>query len=368
MKILHINDYYIYSWAEKVYRDIFEKLWWEKITLIDYVFNNKILKLYNKLFFSFFIYNKIKKIVKKYNPDVILLHQINLSPFSVLLAIKWNKNVVQIVHDATQAWCPSAWTIYRKNYWKCDVKMSYKKCSKNCAYDKSKIWFFVYYFWLKLFLFLKKKIIKKYISPSDALRNILINNNYKNIITLWNSIEFKKTDNKQKKENIMLYVWAVDKRKWIDKILEAVDELDFIKNNWKFIIIWDWDIYNDLKWKYNNNFYNFLWRLDNKEVINYYKKSKIVFIPSLCFESFWLVALEGIIYDNIVLWNNIWWIPEIISKDNIFNTLNKNEIKNKLIDILNNFDFYYIKSQKQKSMFLEKNKLYFDNLLKILKK
>ncbi|MDR0772062.1 MAG: hypothetical protein LBF15_03285 [Candidatus Peribacteria bacterium] len=49
-------------------------------------------------------------------PDIILLHNINSSPFTLLFAIRKHKNIVQMVHDATQAGCPSAWTIYIKNY------------------------------------------------------------------------------------------------------------------------------------------------------------------------------------------------------------------------------------------------------------
>lgn len=50
MKILHINDSYIYSWAEKIYRNVYLNLWWKKIELNDYLFKNNFLKLFNKFF------------------------------------------------------------------------------------------------------------------------------------------------------------------------------------------------------------------------------------------------------------------------------------------------------------------------------
>lgn len=368
MKILHINDYYINSWAEQIYRNIYDNLWWKKIELNNYLFKNNILKIVNKFFFSFSLYLEIRKVIKNYNPEVILLHNINLSPFSVLYAIRWHKNIVQIVHDATQAGCPSGWCIYRKNYWKCDIKMNYKKCSQNCAFDKPKIWFTIYYFWLKYFLFLKKKIIKKYISPSQSLTYILKNNEFKNTITLLNTIDINWNDNISQKENIFLYIWAVDKRKWIDLLLEAIDELDFIKKDWKIMVIWDWEILEELKNKYKDNFYHFLGRLTNQQALEYCKKSKILFVPSILFESFWLVALEGILNNNIVLGNNIWWIPEIITESNTFNILDKNTVKNKLVDVLNNFEKYYNKSQRQKQIFIDNNKKYFSELKKIISK
>ncbi len=368
MKILHINDYYIYSWAEKVYRDIYENLKGEKITLEDYIYQNEILRLFNKFFFSFILFVKIKRKIKLYNPDIILIHQINLSPFSVLLAIKKHKNIVQIVHDATQAWCPSWWCIYRKNYEKCDIKMWLSKCTKNCAYDKTKVWFFFYYFWLKLFLYLKKKVVKKYISPSAELQKILLNNHYYNTTVLWNIIKLNKISDTYKKENIFLYVWAIDRRKWIDKLIEAIDELDFLKKDWQFLIIWSWEILESLKNKYNNNFYQFLWKIPNSEVIEYYKKSKVVFFPSIWFESFWLTALEGILYNNIVLWNNFWWVKEIIWDDFLFDILNKKSVNEKIINVLNNFDEYYLKTQEKKKKLIINNKLYFLILLKILNK
>lgn len=366
MKILHINSTWIYSWAENVYRFIYNNLWWEKISIDDYIFKNKYLKFFNKFLFSFTLFYKVKNTIKNYNPDVILIHWIDYSPFPVLLWVYWHKNVVQIVHDATQAWCPSAWTIYRKNYWKCDIKMNYFKCLKNCAYDKSKIAFFVYYFWLKMFLFLKRKIIRKYISPSISLKKILLNNNFNNVEVLLNTIDYKYLEQDIRKENILLFVGSIDKRKWIDKLLEAVDELDILKENWKFIIIWNWEILDELKEKYTDNFYNFLGKIDNSDVLEYCKKSKILFVPSILFESFWLVALEWVLNDNIVLWNNIWWIPEIITEFNTFNILDKNSIKNKILDVIDNYNDYYSKSQIQKKIFLDNNHKYFEKLKKIM--
>lgn len=368
MKILHINDYFINSWAEQIYRNIFDKLWWEKISIDDYIFKNNILKLFNKFFFSFKLYFKIKEIIKIYKPDTILIHNINLSPFSVLFAIKKHKNIIQVVHDATQAWCPSWWCIYRKNYKDCNIKMSYLKCSKYCAYDKSKIWFFIYYFWLKIFLILKKKIIKKYISPSVALKNILTKNNFKKSVNLWNPILYNDLENNIEKENILLYVWAIDKRKWIDKLIEAIDELDFLKQSWKFYIIWNWEIYNELKNKYKDDFYKFLWKIPNEEVIKYYEKWKIVFVSSLWFDNYPTVALEWIFNNNIVLWTKNWGFKEMTWEKNIFDIFDKKSIQDKIIEVTNNYELYYKENLIYKEKLKKQIKSYYEDLSLILNK
>jgi glycosyltransferase involved in cell wall biosynthesis len=367
MKILHINDYNEFWWAEIVFNNIYNEIWWEKLVLNDFISKNIIIRNFQNFFISFKIYFELKKIVKKNNITHILLHNYNLSPLTILFYLNKNINSTQIIHACWQIWCPSSWWVYRKNFNKCSIVSNYNKCRKMCAYDKNLFLFSYYYFWNKFIVNLRKKKVNKFISPSIAMSNLLIKNWFENINILLNKINYKVIV-QEKKENIFLYVWSIDKRKWIDKLLEIVDELSFLKNDWKFIIIWSWNELNNLKNKYRDTFYTFLGNLSNEKVIEYYSKSKILFVPSILFETFWLVALEWIFYNNIVLGTNIWWIPEIIGEKNIINIFDKKDVQNKITDFLENYDIYYKNFQTIKKHFFGKNKLYIQNLLEIIKK
>jgi len=358
MNILHINSTWEYSGAEKIYRSIYNELWWKKISMDEYLSKNNIVRYLNKLFFSFSLYFHTKKIIKEFSPDVILLHWIDFSPFTILLAIKNHPNVVQIVHDITQAWCPSGRGIYRDTHWSCNLEMKFWKCSKHCGFDKWKLKFSIYYFRLNFFLTFKKKCIRKYISPSVALKRILLKNNFSPVISLWNVIDIKDNKNDPKMENIIVYVGALEERKWIDKLLSKIDISSF-KWNWKFYILGDWNLRNKLQKKYTGVEYHFFWKVSNETVMSILQKAKILLVPSLLFENYPTVALEWIMSNTVVLWTDSGWIKEIIWSKNIFNIHNSDWINTLINNVIDNYTEFYDNMIKEKNRLLEQRDMYF---------
>ena len=72
-----------------------------------------ILRHFWRLFFNPIKYFQIKSYIKKINPDVIHIHNINKYTISLLMAIRKNK-VIQTVHDFSLI-CPNLWNIHSDN-------------------------------------------------------------------------------------------------------------------------------------------------------------------------------------------------------------------------------------------------------------
>jgi hypothetical protein len=89
----------------------------------------------NKLIFNPFLYLKIKKRLKKINPDLIIINNIFASPYTQLLAFK-KYNSIAIIHDYSIV-CPKGNCIKEDD----SVCYGYKfaNCKKECIYQNSKI-------------------------------------------------------------------------------------------------------------------------------------------------------------------------------------------------------------------------------------
>ena len=368
MKLLYISDYVSWWWAEIICNYNY-KLFKEKSKIIyleDFISKNKILKLFSMFGFNIFLYLKLKKILKNYNPDIIHLHNYNLAPITVLLAIKKCKNI-QTVHASWQI-CPSTWWVYRLNYKKCNLLPQFKKCMKNCFFDKPKIPWVIYYFIHRFIVKLRKKYINYFIFPSQALKKWFELNWFKNLYHVKNPVilDWIDNDNINWKENIILYVWKLIELKWVHLLVKALKELNL--NNWKFIFIWDWPLKKALiKDTKNDKRFKFKWKINFKEVKNFYKKSKIVITPSIYFENQPWVIIEWLLYNNIIIWNKSWWIPELLDKNLIINLENKNikTLKEKILKVIKNNDNYLKISLKCKKRLLWNN---LDNYKKELNK
>jgi len=357
MKILFINDYKNWGWAEVIWNLTYKLFDNSNILYLeDLIWKNKLFKLFNMLFFNIFLYFKLKKVIKEFKPDIIHLHNYNLSPITVLLAIK-NYKSVQTVHASWQI-CPSSWGVYRKNYKKCNLKPWFKKCMTNCFFDKPKIPWIIYYFWHRFVVKLRKKYTKWFIFPSQALKKWFEINWFKNLVVISNPIVFDiKKESNVKKENIILYVWKIIKLKWVDILVESLLKTDI--DNYKFIFVWDWPLLNKLKEKTkNDNRFNFLWKVSHDEVINYHLKSKIVVVPSIWFDNYPTSIIEWLLTDNIIIWFDRWWIKELLWENLTINIDSWNyidKLNKKINEIVENYNKYKEISLERKEMILKNN-------------
>ena len=188
MKILIINEKLLLGGAEQsclkmkkilekenheVHYLTFDEDFEEKINKIDNgknIYNIKVKNiLLNKLIFKPLLYLKIRKILKKINPDKIILNNIFCSPITQIVSLR-GYEVYQIIRDYTVV-CPKM-TAVKMNYEICKG-YNYEKCIKKCTYHSSKLQLILKLYLVKRMEKLRKKILKKVISPSEKLNTYL---------------------------------------------------------------------------------------------------------------------------------------------------------------------------------------------------
>jgi len=374
MKILYINDFEDGGGAETIFNltyNLFKENA-KKIILDNLIPKNKIIRFISKFFFDPILYFKIKKMIKDYNPDIIHLHNYNLAPLTVLLAVK-GYNTVQTIHASGQI-CPSAWGVYKKTYEKCNLKPNLNKCIKNCFYNKPKFLSIPYYIWHKSIVFLRKKIIKYFIFPSEALKKSFEKNSFKNLYVLRNPSPYSNNTrirNYNKKNNIILYVGKLIEMKGAHLLVDVLKNLDNLKN-WKFIFIGDGDLKKYLEEKVKNDKrFVFLGWVNHRNLKNYYNQAKILVVPSIYFENYPTVILEGLFFNNIIIGSDRGGIPEMINDKLIFKIYDRrnNNLKEKILEIINNYEKYKKISKRDKENILKYTlDKYKDKLKKIYKK
>lgn len=366
MRILIVNDRLIFGGSE-IYalnlRDILRENGHEVYNLyfddaIDYninqisdksnIINIKTHGLYNKLFFNPIKFLKIKRILNKIKPEVILTNNVFNCPISFYKCVK-NIKTINIVHDSNFS-CPKSTSIYNKK-----VCNGYKNnnCLKKCSNEKNKLYLAIKLFQIKKIEKIKKKYIDLFISPSKALKKRLDNLDYKNVIAIPNPILIEEDKYTKKKNKNYLFVGNIIDRKGIYEIIKV-----FIKNKRELSIIGFYASDEDRKkiehitQKYDN--IKYLGLMSNEEVKKVIKDSYCLIQPSICFENYPTTVLESISMHTLCIGNNIGGIPEIIPTNCLFDINDQKSIEN-IIEYANSL------SEKDYKTIVNKN---YNDLLK----
>jgi len=316
MKIMQINDfYYPLGGAEIYFLDIckaLEELGHEVIVVSS--FNQPKISYRKKEYFlsssrgikSIFKISKIwevlKKIIKKNNPDIIHIHNIYyfLNPF-LLQKLFFIKPTVKTIHDV-RLFCPC---LNGKVIKKKDIICHYPigiSCIKNGCYPFNCKGINILNFFYKLFVtFYELQITKK-------LDAIIVSSKYMQEESIRNKIPVEKIfinplyvreeikGNKDKiRENLILYVGKLEEYKGIFAFIHALKLL--LNLEWKAKIIGEGSLFEDIKIEIKKS------KMETKVVLEKeisseklkksYQKASVVVIPSLVPESFCLVGIEA---------------------------------------------------------------------------
>lgn len=319
------NDIYLMTFDTKYCENIVEID--NKKNIINIVSKNYIGKI-NKLIFNPILYLKIRKQLNIIKPHKIILNNIFYSPITQMKALK-GYEVYQVVHDYSIV-CPKS-TCIKCNQQVCN---GYKEsdCTKECIYHNSKIAIFLKLQLTKYMERIRKKIVKKLISPSECLNNYLKKYNY-NTECINNPIKINDCNSNAKEYNRYIYVGALNENKGIFKFLDVFQR--FCENKEVYIEIYGKATekkYEELINKYNNTKIRFMGIIPNSEIFEQISKSKYMIVPSLWIENYPTTVLEGMMSHTVVIGSNRGGVGELLSQNRgiTFDILNSEDILEKL--------------------------------------
>lgn len=258
----------------------------------------------NFVFGRSMINSRFNAVINKLDPDVIHYHNISLlGP----LSLRHSKNHFSL-YTAHDYWfiCPKS-DLFNNALHIC----SERKCSTCLLLSKRPI-----QLW-RHFIDLRKEMgeIDRIIAPSRFMKKKLIEAGFKNVVVIPNFVpecQIKKRINKQ---NFFLFVGTLKTAKGI---MELVKQFSKINTNSKLLIAGHGILEGKIRDFLRSN------RLDNKiqligfvsgnRLLELYRSAKATIIPSLCYESFGLVAIESLSCGTPIILNNTEGLREIAEK------------------------------------------------------
>lgn len=200
---------------------------------------------------------------------------------------------------------------------------------KNIAVVHTTIWIWWKYLnlLLRFFLSLHNKIVFTAKEEQETfIKKYWFKRNKTSLI--YNAIDIEKID-LLKNESIddfnfdkwtFINIWRLTYQKWQDKLLKAFDKFNQKYNNSQLIILWDWELKDNLESLKNslsaNEDIHFLW--NKKNVYKYLNKSNC-FVLSSDFEGFPMVLIEAIcLWRPIISINCPTWPKELINENDDF--------------------------------------------------
>lgn len=298
---------------------------------------------------------KIKQLIREFQPNIIHVHSLRTSglTYSVLEpCIKNRIPIVMTLHDCFLI-CPIM-TLVKGSGELCEKALckGFNKfyCTiNNCSVSNIKRANFT----LALFSFINKftgydKHIVKFITPSDALRNLMIENNNDitpdKIITINNFLsdeEFGNIQPNYENKGYFLYIGRLSHEKGVQYLLEAIKDLP---RDIEFHIVGKGPEEDKLKeYAEENHLDNvkFLGHKSREEIKEEYQNCISTILPCNWFEIFGMTNVESFINGKPVIASNIGGIPEIVENDInglLFEPANVKQLKECILKYWNNPD------------------------------
>lgn len=315
-----------------------------------------------KIIYSREAKKKIMEVIKKFNPDIIHMNNINfqLTPSIIYGAKKLGIPVVQTVHDY-QMICPNHLLYNFKKNTPCEkcIGGSHINCIKNKCIHSSLVKSIIGVIEAKLYSFLKTyKKVDLFICPSKFLANMLTSSKkfYKDkTFTIHNFINKKEfTPQNGGSEPYIVFVGRLSKEKGVDYLAKVASLLP----EYTFKVAGDGPDSDVLLGIDNIKLMGFV---KGKELTSLMGNAKVLLLPSVCYENCPLSILEAHSMGVPVVTMKSGGMAELVD-DGVTGTLADEPtaecIAQKIKQTLENTDYYSTikencKNQKEKIMDVE---------------
>ena len=299
----------------------------------------KKLKLSLKTVYSKEARDKLKRLLDKFEPDVVHLNNFNfqLTP-SIIYAVK-EKNIalVETVHDCQIA-CPNHRMYIEQKSENCNACLggNYFNCTKYKCVHNSTLQSLLAS--AESFIYHKKNtynLVDKYICPSNYMKKTLKKGGIEEskLTVLHNFVEKDNKDYTTKSdEKYVLYFGRLSIEKGIKTLIDVIKELPHIK----FVFVGDGPLENYCKSIDN---LKLVGRKSGDELKSYIANAAFSICPSEWYENCPMTIIESLSLATPVIGSDLGGIPELIS-DNftglIFKHNDKEDLKEKISYLWNN--------------------------------
>ncbi len=338
----------------------------------QYKFLGKI-KNFLPFYYNLSYAQRFAKMLDDIKPDIVHIHGLNDLTYSVLKpCFKRNIPVVKTEHTALLA-CPvHSFVIENKRL--CKNKLCKKGNYFHCIFNRCAGNIF-----LSSINAFANEIqdltgynhkISKFITPSYVLKKVLEETGIpeNKITVVENFSEFENV--KGEVNNYFLFSGRLCNYKGVKTLFNAISNLP---NNILFHIAGTGELEEELKEfceKKKLDNVKFLGFLTKEKMIEEYKNSVAVIMPSECFESFGMTNIEAAMFDKPSISSNIGGLSEVVEDNKtglVFEPYNVDQLKDCILKYWNDKDLAikHGKNAKEKALKKYSKDVYFEKLLKV---
>ncbi len=266
----------------------------------------KIGKYAKRFLFDPGAYFRVRNWLKEINPDIIHIHGDHKSTLAVLLACGGYK-IVKTMPNAGVI-CPTTWCVTKDDLKICKGGVGWKCYSHKCIPITQLPVFYGHFSFRN---WLMKKIVKKFISPNNQLKQFVEEQGFsgKDIFVSPYTINLERSKS-EKKEKIydILFLGRLDKEKGVDFLLRAIEIIKKRHPKIRAAIVGGGPELENLKQlsrelKIEENV-EFIGKVPFDRVNHYYAVSKVFVMPSVYMEQLGMAGLEALVNEVPVVASN----------------------------------------------------------------
>lgn len=330
-----------------------------------------------KYYYNYTAKKDFSRLITSFNPDLIHLHYFRTCLTSSILECCNDIPTVMTVHDASLV-CPANKLLFKNKFMCTDLKCkhgNYYNCILNNCADNN-LEGSIRKTVRSYMTFKNLKYINLFITPSDALKQIIVSGNIgipeAKIQVLNNCLINEDIDTHTvfSNRNYFLYVGRLSKEKGVHFLLEAMKDLP--KEIELHIIGKGPEEENFKQYAKKNNLDNvkFLGFKNREEIKEEYQNCIATILPCNWFENFPTTNMESFINGKPVIASNIGGIPEQVEHNKtglLFEPTNVEQLKECILKYWNNPDLVveHGKNANQKALDLYTEAKYYKELMNI---